>query len=273
MRLDLSNLVTPFLGTLLLAAVSASPVIGQGTTIGFEEDFALAADRARALEALLPGTEEYYFHHCLHLQHEGRLAEVGPLLEIWIQRHGRTARVTEIENRQALLSYDPAGDRDPAGTFEHLRRRLDLSFAHQRQRGNDSLDMPTRLDPALISRATLTERALRNHPGTFDGVREGALERLVSTSLDDALLKSLLARLERPDVPGLAALVVRELEHQRSRGFGSLPIHGRLLLDQLEECARLRPALLGDANFIETWLLRLAPSADVGIESVSFIMK
>ena len=34
--------------------------------IGYIEDFALAKDRAEALKQLIPGTEDYYYYHCLH---------------------------------------------------------------------------------------------------------------------------------------------------------------------------------------------------------------
>ena len=34
-------------------------------TIGYAEQFALAEDWAKALEQLIPGTEDYYFYHAL----------------------------------------------------------------------------------------------------------------------------------------------------------------------------------------------------------------
>jgi len=59
----------------------------------FEEKFALAKDRAKAIEQLIPGTEDYYYYSCLDHEQHGRMDEVRKLLETWIQRHGRTARV------------------------------------------------------------------------------------------------------------------------------------------------------------------------------------
>ena len=50
----------------------AASVCGAGE-IGFVEDFALAKDRAAALKQLIPGTETYYYYHCLHDQNLGRL--------------------------------------------------------------------------------------------------------------------------------------------------------------------------------------------------------
>jgi hypothetical protein len=34
--------------------------------VGYVEDFALAKDRAESLKKLIPGTEDYYYYHCLY---------------------------------------------------------------------------------------------------------------------------------------------------------------------------------------------------------------
>ncbi len=47
----------------------------QAAEIGFEETFALADERAEALKQLIPGTEPYYYYHCLHYQHTGNREE------------------------------------------------------------------------------------------------------------------------------------------------------------------------------------------------------
>ena len=54
--------------------------------VGFLESFALASDREAALEQLVPGTRDYYFYRCLHLQNSGRLDEVDEVLKSWIKR-------------------------------------------------------------------------------------------------------------------------------------------------------------------------------------------
>ena len=74
--------------------------------VGFPEDFALAKDRSVPLKQLIPGTEDYYHYQCIHAQNTGKLADVDAMLPLWIKRHGRTDRVTQIENRQALLKYE-----------------------------------------------------------------------------------------------------------------------------------------------------------------------
>jgi len=253
MARTLAGLV-PCLSTLLLASLHA-----QGTPVGFVEDFALAADRGKALEQLIPGTVEHAFYRCLLLQQTGRLDEVPPVLRGWIERHGRSSLTTEIEHRQALLRYG----RDPQGTVRYLVDRLGLHFDHQRRVGGTPPDLPTRLDPEVVSLSTLTKRALASPSRGLDGFTDAALPGLAASQLDDAQLMSLLARLQRPDVSNLPALVVRNLDDPHSGGFGSLPIQKRLLLSQLEECARLRPTLLDQRAFIDAYVLRLRPSADV----------
>ena len=80
-----------------------------GDKVDFQEKFALAEDRATVLEELIPGTEDYYFYHCLQYQNTHRLEEVDALLKTWIERHKRTERVREIQHRQALLRYETDG--------------------------------------------------------------------------------------------------------------------------------------------------------------------
>ena len=247
----------------LILVSMASPTSAQGTrpagaeSVGFEELFALEVDRAAALEELIPGTEEHYYYRCLEAQHRAAFDEVAPLLATWIERHGRSSRVVEIENRQALLTFD----RDPAATYEWLRKRLGLRFNHQRSAGGTQADLPTRLEPQRVSERAF-EQLARRRRNDFQGFSARALERQVGKQLNEQLLMDLLRRLERPDLPNLAALVVRNLEDKRSGGFGSLALHGRLLLEQLEECAALRPALLRDDRFVANYLLRLRPGAD-----------
>ncbi|HEX6810547.1 MAG TPA: hypothetical protein VF384_02885, partial [Planctomycetota bacterium] len=245
----------PNLAILLVAALSVA-LSAQGTPVGFEETYALAADRGKVVETLIPGTEDWYWYRCRERLDARDFASVRTLLPAWIQRHGRTARVLEIENREALLGFSDAAER----TFAFLRERLGLRFDHQRVVPGAPSDLPTRLDAELLSDTVLTQRALQRHPGTADGFRTRALAGLAGASLDADQMHSLLARLELPDVDNLPALIVRDLDHPQSGGFGSLKIHGGLRRMQLDECARLRPALLQSPEFVNAYLARLLPA-------------
>ncbi|MBI4605992.1 MAG: hypothetical protein HY721_28845 [Planctomycetes bacterium] len=242
---------------LLLPAsgLSAPALAGE---VGFIEDFALAEDRAKALEQLIPGTEEHYFFHCLHYQSTGQLERAERLLGPWIERHGRTPRVVEVENRQALLRYPS----DPKGSLAFLANRLGLTFQHEREALGEAPRLPVSLDPGLIGREAFLRRALDGHPGSVDGLEDSALEVAAGLDLGPERRRGLLARLRYPDVPDLPRLVVEDLKTKGSGGFGSLPIHRQLLLAQLDECLRLRPELLNVNAFVQVYLTKLRPSPD-----------
>jgi len=227
--------------------------------IGFVEDFALAPDRERALAQLIPGTRDFYYYKCLHLQNSGRLGEVAGVIKLWRDRHGHTNRLREIENRQALLEYDT----NPARSLEFIRKRLGILFNHQRIVPGRKTDYPTSLDQGTISRDTLKARALARHRNSLSGFEDTALDFLVGTDLNIYRLRELLRRLSRPDHEGLVNLVAKELADRRSSGFGSLKVHGLMLLDQLDELARRRPDVLKDRDFINAYVTRLHPNPDV----------
>ena len=113
-----------FWATAVLVATS-SAVAGE---IGFVEDFSLAGDRTEALKTLIPGSEDYYYFHCLHYQQVQQFGKVDELLKLWIERYKDSPRLREVQNRQALLTYEA----HPQQTLEFLRQRLGLRFDHQR---------------------------------------------------------------------------------------------------------------------------------------------
>jgi len=242
----------------LAACVLLAASAARAGEVGFIEDFALAKDRAEALKQLIPGTEDYYYYHCLHAQNQGKLDDVDAMLVPWIKRYDRTQRVVEIENRQALLKYE----KNPRASLEYIRQRLGVQFNHQRELLGQKPQLPTALDQRLISRETLTQVALARHPGSLQGFEERALDWLVDAALDPNRRRHMLSRLKRPDYANLPQLVVADLNHEHSGGFGSHQIHRLMLLSQLEECLKLKPDLLNQAHFVNAYVAKLRPSAD-----------
>lgn len=226
--------------------------------IGFIEDFSLAEDRTQALAQLIPGTEDYYYYHALHYQNNEQFDKVEELLKAWIKRYNYTARVQEIRYRQALLTYD----QHPAQSLEFVRQELGIQFNHQREIVGRKPNLPTQLNPQLIDRKTLTQQALARHRNT-DGFEHRALDWLIASELDPDRRRHLLGRLDRPDHANLPKLIVDDLNHRSSRGFGSLNIHRQLLLTQLDECLRLQSNLLNQTNFVNIYLSKLQPTGDV----------
>jgi len=229
-----------------------------GREIDYVEKFALAKERSEALKELIPGTEEFYYYHCLHYQHTGQFNEVEKVLTQWIKRYKHTSRVEEIRNRQALLLYR----QDPNRALKLIRERLGLRFAHQKIPLEKRVNLPTRLDPKLISHDTLARKAFarRKELGDFEN---SAFHYLLKAKLNPDQRRHLLGRLRRPDYPGLVKLIVADLRYKYSRGFGSHPVHAQLLLDQLEECLRLMPELIKNTKFINVYLSKLQPGNDV----------
>src|SRR5262245_44486848 len=89
----------------LLGLVVSATTIHAGE-ISFLEDFALARDRVESLKKLIPGTEDYYYFHCLHFLNTGEFGKIDALIRPWLERFGQTARLTEIQTRFAILTYD-----------------------------------------------------------------------------------------------------------------------------------------------------------------------
>src|SRR6266481_7322836 len=90
--------------------------------VGFVEDFALAKDRTTALAQLIPGTEDYYYYHCLHALNTEQFAKVQEFTRLWLDRFGQTPRLTEIQTRYALLTYT----QNPQRSLTYLQQQLGL---------------------------------------------------------------------------------------------------------------------------------------------------
>tara|TARA_Y100000588_G_scaffold57871_1_gene56046 strand:+ start:973 stop:1509 length:537 start_codon:yes stop_codon:yes gene_type:complete len=140
--------------------------------IGYVEKFCLMPDRQEALKLLIPGTQDYYFYHALDAQLRGDKAEVQKLIGLWVKRYGRTTRVKEIQNREALLNYKA----NPNATLAHVRRELGLQYNHSRIVEGQKSKHPTALDSKLISFEAYLARAFTSDD--LSGVEDRGLERL-----------------------------------------------------------------------------------------------
>ena len=232
--------------------------------IGFIERFALAADREKALGELVPGSEEYYYFHALHYQNVRDSAKLNQILNQWRERvpdENEARRI--ILNREALLDYE----RDPQATLKYLIERLGIRHDHQQEVRDQKPDFPTQLDPAKIRREVFLHDALINDRG-LESLSQDALAALIrdQTPLSPDQRRSVLSKLQRPDVPNLVQAIIADLQADKSRTFGSLPIHRALLPEQLDALLQTFPHWLGQQAFVNTRLRKLAPGADVNLE-------
>ncbi len=246
---------------LLLTATMLSSLLGMqahAQKVGFIENFALSKNRAAELSSLVPGTEDYYYFHCLHYQNSQQLDKVDDLLKPWVKRFGKTERVEVIRNRQALLNFD----KDPEGTYRYLQSALKLRFDHQREIPQAQRDLPSQLDQKLVASSTLLKQALSRSKNT-DQIEGTGLEMIAESKLDKTRRRHLLSRLRHPDYRNLIPLIVADLKERDSGGFGSIPIHRMLTLEQLAACRSQIETLETNTNFVQTYLSKLQPSADV----------
>ncbi len=258
----------PLISTLFAAAGMAAclvvpPTLRAENEIGFIERFALAADREKALGELVPGSEDYYFFHCLHYQSSRNVAKFSEFMGQWRKRFpDEVARRRIIENRQALLDYDAT----PQQTLDYLKRQLNVTHNHQREVRDQKPDLPSALDPKRVSRDVFERQALTNDLSLSE-MSQGALESLVrnKVALNPQQRRALLSKLQRPDVPNLTELVIADLKAQESQGFGEFGIHRALLPAQLDALVQAIPALAANSNFVHTRLRKLAPSPDVDV--------
>ncbi len=232
--------------------------------IGFIERFALAADREKALGELVPGSEEYYFFHALHYQNIRDGAKLNDILNQWRKRmpdENNQRRL--IENREAIINYE----KDPQGTLKYLIERLGIRHDHQREVPDAKPDLPTTLDPAKISRDVFLGDAL-NNDRSLQSLTQDALAALFrdQVPLTPDQRRSVLQKLQRPDVPNIVAAISADLQTDQGRAFGYLPIHRALLPNQLDELLNADPRLLQNTAFVHTKMRKLAPSADVSLE-------
>jgi hypothetical protein len=225
--------------------------------IDFVEDFALAKDRAVSLRQLIPGTEDYYYYHCLHYLNTEQFEKAEELTKPWLQRLGQTPRLTEIQTRHAMLTYS----RNPERSLTYLRNHLNLRFDHQREIGGAAPNLPTALDSKLIARETLRAFSLAQWQN-LDNFENSALDWLASENLSWERRRNLLQRLTLPDLSNLPKLIADDLQSPHPQEFGAFPIHRQLTLSQLEELVRLRRDLLNHTVLVQTWIGKLHPGPD-----------
>src|SRR5438128_2431313 len=225
--------------------------------VGYVEDFALARDRAASLHQLIPGTEDYYYYHCLHFLNSEQFEKAEEFTKPWLQRFGQTARLTEIQTRHALLTYE----RNPERSLTYLRNHLGLHYNHQKAVLGAVPQLPTVLDPKLIARETLRGYSFA-HWQNLDNFEDSALDWLAAEKLDWERRRNLLQRLQRPDVPNLPQLVADDLNSPHAPEFGAWGIQKQMTLSQLGELLKLRPNILNQTAFVQTWLMKQQPGAD-----------
>lgn len=233
--------------------------------ISWMEGFALAVDREAKLAELIPGSDDYYFYHCLHFQTTGQLERSETMIRDWLAEHkGReTASISAMIDRQRLLTYRDS----PQRTIDHLVRRLGIKLDHAPPPTQNERRFPSALDPALLAPQRIVDEALRRNDVLKPmGIQYLAERFRAGDSAGIPIgLGDLMQNVRGPYLDGLDELVIKELSNRRpnEQRFGDFPSHALLTLNQLRAVARQLPQVAGDDAFVAAILARLRPSADV----------
>jgi hypothetical protein len=248
------------LSLMLLAATGPAPAHAQ-SEIGFIEKFATAVDRRVPLQELIPGTEDYFYYHTLHLQNQRQLAEAQSMLDAWRAKFGDTPNVVRMDARQQLLSYD----NQPQRTLDYLRDRLGLQLEHAPPNRDRAAALRHELDNAPLAAQVLIAAAIARDR-SLSQLETRTLPRLVNLEMPPDQLRAWLQRLDRADISGLVPRIAEELALRDSPGFGWANVHNLLSLAQLRELQQLRPQLIEQDRFVHAVAARLAPAEGVSLE-------
>lgn len=242
-------------------ALIGSTNVARAQEIGFYEKYALADDRSVVLSELIPGTETYYFYHCLYNQSKGQHAEAQSFLDQWLAKFGLTDGVRRMQTRQQLLSYS----KNNQATLEYLRNELGVNIYHSQPVKDQAASLPVSLDPGLINWEERFKEAITS------GNR---LEQISGYMLGNALpfiqyepdFRGWLSKVTRNDAPGLLQAIKKELAAKDSQGFGWAPIHSNLTLEQLKQLRKEFPKVAESDNYARQYMDRLRPNDDESLQ-------
>ncbi|KNC47625.1 uncharacterized protein AMSG_02648 [Thecamonas trahens ATCC 50062] len=262
------------------------------TKYSLEEAFALTGDRPGLVAKLVPGQRDAFYYTGLLLA-DGVAAGDTPLNELAAHlassksSFDSTREWRELNTRFKLLAYDAATSEVEEDPFlEFLISEYDLSFQTPRLEPAKSAASTAEPGPAPssqtrhesdsavppVDRNALYADAYRS--SGVSGFRPAAypwlLNKLASAATKDEYrhLKEVLDALPHARLPGtLPAL----LHHMASDKYGGIysayrQLTAKFTLAQLDELLEAKPALRDDATFVDGYLAKLHPGADVDMQ-------
>ncbi|MGB7346298.1 MAG: hypothetical protein WBD20_18920 [Pirellulaceae bacterium] len=232
--------------------------------IGLMEKYALAPDRSAMLAELIPGSEDYYFYHCLHYQTVGQTDRSEAILKEWIAENKgqETPVISGMLDRQRLLTYNES----PQRTVDYLVKRLGVNLNHAPPVSQGERRFPSKLDAdELDVQRLVADALLRNDALKPLGMAHVAQQFRTG---DAAGLRisphDFLKRVDGPYFVGLDELVIKELASRKDndKRFGDLRAHTYLTLEELDRVAQRVPQITDDNEFVTARLNRLRVGGD-----------
>ncbi|QEF96173.1 hypothetical protein Mal15_02000 [Stieleria maiorica] len=243
------------------------PTTVMAAPIGLMERFALAEDREAILAELIPGSDDYFFYHCLHYQNTSQLDRAEVMLNQWLasRKGAMTALMHSMTDRQRLLTYDQT----PQQTIDYFVKRLGIQLYHAPPAKKGSRRYPSELADNFIDSPQLVKDSLRdNVPLSPIGMQIAADWYLAGNANQTQVsLHDFLKRVDGSYLKGLDQLVIAELKSrsERDQRFGDLSAHRFLTQGELDNVGRSVPSVADDNAFVHAKLRMLRPDADVDI--------
>ena len=264
----IASQTTRLLASLLLTLTTITLAVGglpwRSRSDGWN-DTRLADDREAMLAELIPGSDDYYFYHCLYHQTTGQLERSEAILRDWLAEHrGReTPTITAMIDRQRLLTYSDS----PQRTIDHWSGDLASSSIMHRRRPRTSVDFPQPARSGGLEVETAGQGALSRNDATQAArhpVLGGKVPSRRTPPGSRLSLHDFLGRVIDGYVDGLDELVIKELASRRpnEKRFGDLRAHSYLTLEELRKVAARVPEVADDGPFVSAMLRRLRPDAD-----------
>lgn len=261
--------VTKFACAIALGVTLAGlfPTRVMASPIGLMERFALADDRESILAELIPGSDDYFFYHCLHYQNTSQLDRAEAILKDWSasRKGSMTALMQSMTDRQRLLTYDQT----PKQTIDYFVDRLGIQLNHAPPAKKGTRRYPSELGDNFIDSQQLVKDSLR------DNVRMSPIGMQIASdwylsgkaNQTQVSLQDFLKRVNGSYLTGLDQLVINELKSRQPRDlrFGDLAAHEFLSLGELNNVGRAVPAVADDNAFVYAKLRMLRPNADVDL--------
>ena len=232
--------------------------------VSWMERYALSKDREAMLTELIPGSDEYYFYHCLFYQTAGNLKRSEAFLADWLaSRNGKeSSAIIAMTDRQRLLSYENA----PQRSVDYLVRRLGIQLNHAPPATRHERRFPSELDASVLSMDRLVKDALQRR----DVIKVAGLRFLGDRFLEkktagyNISLRDFLGRVNGAYIERLGDLVITEIKSRAANKqvFGDLKAHQFLTSKELEQLAKEVPRIAADEKFVNAKLRRLRPQGD-----------
>ncbi|GAA5118836.1 hypothetical protein JIN84_22575 [Luteolibacter yonseiensis] len=238
----------------------------------FRERFADPETRATALTTLVPGTRTAYFYTALDHQLAGREGEFRKTMSEWKAAAEREENPVSSEGLEALSNRGMLKEyaKNPDGSRAELIRKLGLVFTDTRPDAAAAAEnLPTRVDPALITEAAFEKATLGENPeAPYEQYKGGRLLRELENveKFDETKIRWFFENIGRADLPGVVPLMDRMLSLNET--FSSADdLSSRLTAEQLKALLVLHPDLKQNESFCVAYLGKLRPGAETDFSS------